>query len=104
MQPLRSRLPRKRAQPNQRPRRLTDKLRPEPRILRHTNMNYTMNIGAESEGNVEVHKYYSGTVLLTAFLALILQAFLHGYGRWAELIDLPLLVTVYFGVSRRNPV
>jgi len=67
-------------------------------------MNYTMNIGAHSEGNVEVHKYYSGTVALTAFLALVLQAFLHKYGRWSELVDLPLLVTIYFGVSRRNPV
>lgn len=67
-------------------------------------MNYTMNIGAHSEGNVEVHKYYSGTVVLTAFFALVLQAFLHKYGRWSELVDLPLLVTIYFGVSRRNPV
>lgn len=67
-------------------------------------MNYTMNIGAHSEGNIEVHKYYSGTVALTAFLALVLQAFLHKYGRWSELVDLPLLVTIYFGVSRRNPV
>jgi rod shape-determining protein MreD len=67
-------------------------------------MSYMLNPGAQSDSNIEVHKYYSGTVLLTAFLALVLQAFLHKYGRWAELIDLPLLVTVYFGVSRRNPV
>ena len=67
-------------------------------------MSYTLNSGLHSESNVEVHKYYGGTVLLTAFLALVLQAFLHKYGRWAELVDLPLLVTVYFGVSRRNPV
>ena len=67
-------------------------------------MSYMLNPGAQSESNIEVHKYYSGTVLLTAFLAVILQAFLHKYGRWSELIDLPLLVTVYFGVSRRNPV
>ena len=67
-------------------------------------MSYTLNSGLHSESNVEVHKYYAGTVLLTAFLALVLQAFLHKYGRWAELVDLPLLVTIYFGVSRRNPV
>lgn len=30
--------------------------------------------------------------------------FLHKYGYWAELVELPLLVTIYFGVSRRNPV
>jgi rod shape-determining protein MreD len=67
-------------------------------------MNYMLSAGDGSEGNIEVHKYYGGMVLLTSFLALVLQAFLHKYGHWAELIDLPLLVTIYFGVSRRNPV
>lgn len=61
-----------------------------------------LSAGLRSDSNIEVHKYYSGTVIITAFLALVLQAFLHKYGRWSELIDLPLLVTVYFGVSRRN--
>jgi len=63
-----------------------------------------MNAGARSEPNIEVHKYYSGAVIVVSFLSLVLQAFLHKYGRWAELLDLPLLVTIYFGVSRRNPV
>ncbi|HVB57603.1 MAG TPA: rod shape-determining protein MreD [Candidatus Acidoferrales bacterium] len=67
-------------------------------------MEYMLNVGAPNESNVEVHKYYGGTVIVTAFLALLFQAFLHKYGRWAELLDLPLLVTIYFGVSRRNPV
>jgi len=61
-----------------------------------------LTAGARSE-NIEVHKYYGGTVIVAAFLALVLQAFLHKYGRWSELIDLPLLVTIYFGVSKRNP-
>jgi rod shape-determining protein MreD len=60
--------------------------------------------GAQSESNIEVHKFYGGTVVGSAFLALVLQAFLHKYGPWANLVDLPLLVTIYFGVSRRNPV
>lgn len=60
--------------------------------------------GAQSEPNIEVHKFYSGAILAVAFLALLLQAFLHRYGRITELLDLPLLVTVYFGLSRRNPV
>jgi len=59
--------------------------------------------GMQSESNVEVHKYYGGTVAGAVVLALVLQAFLHKYGQWAELIELPLLVTIYFGVSRRNP-
>jgi len=63
-----------------------------------------LGVGAHSDSNVEVHKYYGGTVIASAFLALLFQAFLHKYGRWAELIDLPLLVTIYFGVSKRNPV
>src|SRR5277367_6961135 len=67
-------------------------------------MSYTLNSAMHSESNVEVHKYYGGTALVAAFLALVLQAFLHKYGRWAELLDLPLLVTIYFGVSKRNPV
>ncbi|HTR47032.1 MAG TPA: rod shape-determining protein MreD [Verrucomicrobiae bacterium] len=66
-------------------------------------MAYMLNPGAQSEPNIEVHKYYSGTVVLVCFMALVLQAFLHKFGHWAELVDLPLLVTIYFGVSRRNP-
>jgi rod shape-determining protein MreD len=67
-------------------------------------MSYAFNSGMQSESNIEVHKYYAGSVTIVAFLALILQAFLHKYGRWSEFADLPLLVTIYFGVSRRNPV
>jgi rod shape-determining protein MreD len=66
-------------------------------------MAYMLNPGAQSESNIEVHKYYGGTVIAVCFLALVLQAFLHKFGHWAELVDLPLLVTVYFGLSRRNP-
>lgn len=67
-------------------------------------MSLMLNPTSQSEPNIEVHKFYSGAILLVAFLALVLQAFLHKYGRLAELIDLPLLVTIYFGLSRRNPV
>ena len=62
-----------------------------------------LNPGAQSDSHIEVHKYYGGTVVAVCFLALVLQAFLHKFGHWAELVDLPLLVTIYFGVSRRNP-
>ncbi len=69
-----------------------------------SNMSHLLNAGTHSKPNIEVHKYYGGAILLVSFLSLVLQAFLHKYGRWAELLDLPLLVTIYFGVSRRNPV
>jgi rod shape-determining protein MreD len=67
-------------------------------------MSFMLSPGMQSETNIEVHKYYGGTVVGAAVLALVLQAFLHKYGHWSELIELPLLVTIYFGVSRRNPV
>ncbi|MBZ5502515.1 MAG: rod shape-determining protein MreD [Acidobacteriia bacterium] len=63
-----------------------------------------LNTGAQSDSKVEVHKYYGGAVIVVSFLALLLQAFLHKYGHFAELLDLPLLVTFYFGMSRRKPV
>ncbi|MGA9882800.1 MAG: rod shape-determining protein MreD [Candidatus Acidiferrales bacterium] len=67
-------------------------------------MSYAYNSGIQSESNIEVHKYYAGAVTVIAVLAIVIQAFLHRYGRWSEFADLPLLVTIYFGVSRRNPV
>jgi rod shape-determining protein MreD len=66
-------------------------------------MSFAFNTGIQSQDNVEVHKYYTGTIVGAALLAIVLQAFLHRYGHWAELVELPLLVVIYFGVSRRNP-
>lgn len=63
-----------------------------------------LNTGFQSEQNVEVHKFYNGSVVLVGFVALVLQAFLHKYGRWADAVDLPLLIVIYFSMSRRNPV
>lgn len=63
-----------------------------------------LDTGLHSQQNIEVHKFYNGSVVLVAFITLILQAFLHKYGRWADVVDLPLLVVIYFSVSRRNPV
>ena len=56
------------------------------------------------EQHIEVHKFYAGAVGAVAFLALVVQAFLHKFGGRADYIELPLLVTMYFGLSRRNPV
>jgi rod shape-determining protein MreD len=62
-----------------------------------------MEIRVYTESHIEVHKYHTGVVTGVAALALILQAFLPVYFPQAELIELPLLVTLYFGLSRRNP-
>jgi rod shape-determining protein MreD len=55
------------------------------------------------EPHIEVHKYYSGVVPLTVLLALVLQAFFPVYIRSANYLELPLLVTLYFALSKRNP-
>jgi rod shape-determining protein MreD len=67
-------------------------------------MSLLFSTGMQSDSKVEVHKFYGGTILAAAILALVLQGFLHRFGQWSQLIELPLLVTIYFGVSRRNPV
>jgi rod shape-determining protein MreD len=56
-----------------------------------------------AESHIEVHKFHSGTILLSMLLSLILQSFLPVYITKAGILDLPLLVTIYFGLSRRNP-
>ncbi|HVA93612.1 MAG TPA: rod shape-determining protein MreD [Candidatus Dormibacteraeota bacterium] len=55
------------------------------------------------EPHIEVHKYYGGVVSVAVVLALLLQAFLPVHFRWANYLELPLLVTVYFALSKRNP-
>ena len=62
-----------------------------------------MSSRAQAEQHIEVHKFYGGAVVGVAFLALVLQGFLNKFGSWAGLLELPLLVTIYFSLSRRNP-
>ena len=56
-----------------------------------------------SESHIEVHKFHGGTILLCVIFSLVLQAFLPVYIHKAGILDLPLLITIYFGLSRRNP-
>src|SRR6202008_1943536 len=56
-----------------------------------------------SESHIEVHKFHGGTILLCVIFAVVLQAFLPVYITKASILDLPLLITIYFGLSRRNP-
>jgi rod shape-determining protein MreD len=55
------------------------------------------------ETHIEVHKFYPGAILGITILALIFQASVPVYIPRMEILDLPLLVTIYFGLSRRNP-
>jgi rod shape-determining protein MreD len=65
-------------------------------------MNDTFDLRS-GELHIEVHKFRGGAIVLAAGLALVLQAFLPVYFSKAAVLDLPLLVTIYFGLSRRNP-
>jgi rod shape-determining protein MreD len=58
-----------------------------------------MSAYAHAEPNIEVHKFYGGTISVATFLALVLQAFLNKYGAWVGFLELPLLITIYFGLQ-----
>ena len=55
------------------------------------------------ETHIEVHKFYPGAIVLVTAVALILQAMVPVYFPGFRILDLPLLITIYFGLSRRNP-
>lgn len=56
-----------------------------------------------AESHIEVHKFRSGAIVIATCLALMLQASLPVYIPKFAVLDLPLLVVIYFGLSRRNP-
>ena len=55
------------------------------------------------ETHIEVHKFRAGAIVIATFLSLMLQAVVPVYIPKFAVLDLPLLVTIYFGLSRRNP-
>lgn len=65
-------------------------------------MNDTFDIRS-GESHIEVHKFRGGTILFATIFALLVQAFLPVYWPKVSTLDLPLLITIYFGLSRRNP-
>jgi len=62
-----------------------------------------MEIQHQVEQHIEVHKFRAGVVTGTVLVALVLEAFLLAHFRRAGAIELPLLVTIYFALSKRNP-
>jgi rod shape-determining protein MreD len=56
-----------------------------------------------SESHIEVHKFHAGAIIGSLMVIFFLQAFLPQYFHKLAILDLPLLVTIYFGLSRRNP-
>jgi rod shape-determining protein MreD len=55
------------------------------------------------EQHIEVHRFASGSIAISVIVALALQAFLPVHFAWTRMLELPLLVTIYFALSRRNP-
>ena len=53
--------------------------------------------------HIEVHKFRAGAIIMATLLALVIQASFPIHFARAAILDLPLLVTIYFGLSRRNP-
>src|SRR5438132_12266393 len=64
-------------------------------------MNEAFDIRGES--HIEVHKFRAGAIIIATLLALVIQAAFPVHFSKAAILDLPLLVTIYFGLSRRNP-
>lgn len=61
-------------------------------------------LSAESRRDFEIHRYPALIYALVPVLALVLQAWLPRLlGRFAW-FDLPLVITVFFALSRRNPI
>ena len=61
-----------------------------------------VEIRVGGEQHIEVHRYASGSIALTVAASLALQAFLPVHFAWTRMLELPLLVTIYFALSRRN--
>lgn len=61
-------------------------------------------LGADSRRDMEIHRYPLLAYGLVPLVSLVLQAWLpRPLGRYAW-FDLPLVVTVYFALSRRSPI
>jgi rod shape-determining protein MreD len=56
-----------------------------------------------AESHIEVHKFRGGAIAAATILALFVQTSVPVYFPKFAVLDLPLLVTIYFGLSRRNP-
>jgi len=56
-----------------------------------------------AESHIEVHKFHTGAILGTLVVIFFLQVFAPIYFHSLAILDLPLLITIYFGLSRRNP-
>ena len=63
-----------------------------------------MPFRAVASGKVEVYRFPFVAILLVSFLGLALQSYLPLHFRFVTLLDLPLLVVIYFALTRRSPI
>ena len=69
-------------------------------------------LGADHRRDLEIHRYPLIAYVLVPLVALVLQSWLpRALGLWLPasaanwaLFDLPLVVTIYFALGRRNPI
>ena len=64
------------------------------------NDTYELRMG---EAHIEVHKFRGGAIVMATIIAVFLQTAIPVHFPKFALLDLPLLLTIYFGLSRRNP-
>jgi rod shape-determining protein MreD len=64
------------------------------------NDTYDLRMG---EAHIEVHKFRGGAIAAATIIALFLQTSVPVHFAKFAVLDLPLLLTIYFGLSRRNP-
>src|SRR5580698_2368530 len=90
-------LPRNRPNPPRQP--YQPRLRPTKAAHNSVPITYT------SGEQVEVYRFNIPVTIGVPLLALFVQAFLPlRFPRFAVYIDLPLLVTIFFAMARRNPI
>ena len=63
-----------------------------------------MNISYTSREQVEVYRFSWGVAVGVPLLVLILQGFIPVRVSALRILDLPLVVTIFFAISRRNPI
>ena len=57
-----------------------------------------------SREQVAVYEFNWLVVVLVPLLAIFLQAFITTKLRWLAVLDLPMMVVIFFAVARRNPI
>jgi len=63
-----------------------------------------VNLTYTSREQVEVYRFAWPVAIGVPLAALFLQAFIPVHVYFFRAFDLPLLVTIFFGISRRNPI